>query len=275
MSLPLPYQAAVQEVVVCYQLQSPSSFISQVRLVEMTTPNVAQVRHDDPTDLKSTTPASYTSVIRGFVPAAALTLELRLNFQSAAKSISLGAGDAGVFSAEAIQNITFRDCVMEKSTLGLTANNHSSSYWHDILFDGCVFRNNRFGGAATGGAALPQNNFRFVNCISENNLDGPGFYSGGSVGIQLIGCRSEGNLGGHGFEFYEPKDFVLRDCSCVNSCSAAETAWSFAKSIGNAPEQPTLFRSRFRSPTPIVCPLLSSSSPIDPRAFRFSRARSP
>jgi hypothetical protein len=65
MSLPLPYQAAVQEVVVCYQLQSPSSFISQVRLVEMTTPNVAHVRHDDPTDPKSTTPASYTSVIGG------------------------------------------------------------------------------------------------------------------------------------------------------------------------------------------------------------------
>jgi hypothetical protein len=132
-------------------------------------------------------------------------------------AVNLETGDAGVFSAEAIQNITFRNCIMEKSTLGLTANNHSSSYWHDILFDGCVFRNNRFGGAATGGAALPQNNFRFVNCISENNLDGPGFYSGGSVGIQLIGCRSEGNLGGHGFEFYEPKDFVLRDCSGYNN----------------------------------------------------------
>ena len=49
-----PVALPVQEVVVCYQLQSPSSFISQVRLVEMTTPNVAHVRHDDPTDLKST-----------------------------------------------------------------------------------------------------------------------------------------------------------------------------------------------------------------------------
>jgi hypothetical protein len=426
MSLLLPYQAVVHEVIVCYQLQSSSSFISQVRLVEMTTPDVAYVKHDDPTDLKSTTPASYTSVVDAFVPMAALTVELRLEFQSTADSIALGAvglrmsasgcltgvteltatgdetdrttdlqtalddggivylgpglyiisnhidiksntrlhlhphaiirrslntpaqtqmirlinvynviveggvidgnkqspvpgvggqcsgltfsgshdvvirdveiknfpedatdpitgdqhgsygdgiyigsggetgyayrvrisnvyshgherhglfivagkdivvensvfsdttgdepgsavnletGDAGVFSAEAMQNITFRNCIMETSLLGLTANNHSSSYWHDILFDGCVFRNNRAGGAATGGAALPQNNFRFVNCISENNRGGPGFYSGGSVGIQFIGCRSEGNVGGHGFELYEAKDFVLRDCS--------------------------------------------------------------
>jgi hypothetical protein len=132
-------------------------------------------------------------------------------------AVNLETGDAGVFSAEAMQNITFRNCIMEKSLLGMSANNHSYSYWHDILFDGCVFRKNRFGGAATGGVGLPQNNFRFVNCISENNLNGPGFYSGGSVGIQFIGCRSEGNLGGHGFELYEPKDFVLRDCSGYNN----------------------------------------------------------
>ena len=127
-------------------------------------------------------------------------------------AVNLETGDAGVFSAEAMQNITFRNCVMESSLLGLTANNHSSSYWHDLLFESCIFRNNRYGGAATGGAALPQNNFRFVNCVFENNLNGSGLYSGGSIGIQVIGCRSEGN-NGQGFEFYEPKDFLLRDCS--------------------------------------------------------------
>jgi Hypothetical glycosyl hydrolase family 15 len=91
LGITLPPDVAIQDVIVCYELSSPASFISQVRLVEMTTPDQASVRHDDATDLKSTIPACYTSVVGGFVPATAVTLDLRLNFESARDRIVLGA----------------------------------------------------------------------------------------------------------------------------------------------------------------------------------------
>jgi hypothetical protein len=91
MGLPLPPQVMVEEVIICYEVSNPQSFISQVRIVEMTTPDQAIVRYDDPTDLKSTTPASYPSKIVPFVSTAALTLALRLKFQNTSDNIKLGA----------------------------------------------------------------------------------------------------------------------------------------------------------------------------------------
>ena len=91
MGLPLPQNITIHEVTVCYELSNAGSFISQVRLVEMSTPNQALVRHDDPTDLKSTSPTCYASKVAGFTPSVAVILELRLNFQNTSDEIKLGA----------------------------------------------------------------------------------------------------------------------------------------------------------------------------------------
>jgi hypothetical protein len=91
MGLPLPPNVQIKEVIICHQLSNSQSFISQVRLAEMTTPNQAVVRHDDPTDLKSTSPTSYSSKVANFTPSAAVTLELRLNFHNTTDRIMLGA----------------------------------------------------------------------------------------------------------------------------------------------------------------------------------------
>lgn len=97
MGLHLPPNVSVEEVTICYQISNlnskipPKSFISQVRLVEMSTPNQAIVHHDDPTDLKSTSPTCYSSKVGGYTPTAAVTLELRLNFQNTTDQILLGA----------------------------------------------------------------------------------------------------------------------------------------------------------------------------------------
>src|SRR5215471_401034 len=77
MGLRLPPDAQIGEVIICYEVSNARSFISQVRLVEMTTPDHAAVIHDDPTDLTSTTPATYSSAVSGLIPSGAVTLELR------------------------------------------------------------------------------------------------------------------------------------------------------------------------------------------------------
>ena len=68
------------------------TFISQVRLTQMTTPDVALVIHDDPTDLTSTDPTSYVSLtgkpkpkVRGTI-----TLELKVVLGSIGDSIRVG-----------------------------------------------------------------------------------------------------------------------------------------------------------------------------------------
>ena len=92
-SLRLPENITIEEVIVCYQVSNPRSFISQIRLSEMSTPDQARVRHDDGAALQSPTPARYSSIVPGVVPApgAAMMLQLRLNFQDAADRIYLGA----------------------------------------------------------------------------------------------------------------------------------------------------------------------------------------
>ncbi len=93
LGIPITSEQAIQAIVVHYQLSNKESFISQVRLTEMTTPDRALVVHDDGTDLHSTTPSSYTSQVNGKRPRGALTLALRLNFAGtgASHKINLGA----------------------------------------------------------------------------------------------------------------------------------------------------------------------------------------
>jgi hypothetical protein len=91
--LVVPDEAKVMGVVVCYQILTAkprSTYISQTRLTSMTTPNVANVVHDDPTNLTSTTPVCYTSKASGFVVKGTITLELKMVFGSAADKILIG-----------------------------------------------------------------------------------------------------------------------------------------------------------------------------------------
>jgi Pectate lyase superfamily protein len=91
MGLRVPPNVTIDEVIVCYQVSNPRSYISQVRLVEMTTPDLATVFHDDPTPLNSTSPTSYNSRVTGITPVNAVLLELRLNFKNTTDAIRLGA----------------------------------------------------------------------------------------------------------------------------------------------------------------------------------------
>jgi len=91
MGLRLPPNVQIEQVIICYELTQSSSYIAQTRLAEMTTPDHANVVHDDPTHLTSTTPTSYNSVTSGLIPTGAVTLELRLDFQHTSDEILLGA----------------------------------------------------------------------------------------------------------------------------------------------------------------------------------------
>jgi hypothetical protein len=93
MGLNLPENITIEELIICYQVSNARSFISQVRLSEMATPDQALVRYDDPADLQSTTPVRYSSIVGGIVrtPGSAVTLELKLNFRNTADKISFGA----------------------------------------------------------------------------------------------------------------------------------------------------------------------------------------
>ena len=92
MGLRLPPRVRIEELKICYQVSNPTSYISQVRLLVMDTPDQANVIYDDGTDLKSTEPACYISQVGGKVPTPdmAVTLALRLNFQHKTHEIMLG-----------------------------------------------------------------------------------------------------------------------------------------------------------------------------------------
>ncbi len=91
MGLHLPPNVQIEQVIICYEVTNSRSFIAQTRLAEMTTPDHANVVHDDPTHLTNTAPTSYNSVISGPSPTGAVTLELRLDFQHTNDQILLGA----------------------------------------------------------------------------------------------------------------------------------------------------------------------------------------
>lgn len=86
---------AIKGVQVCYQVitNSPgSTYISQVKLTTMTTPDFSPVIHDDPTDLTSTTATCYTSNIAKHKPkvGGTTTLSLKMVFGSAGDKITIG-----------------------------------------------------------------------------------------------------------------------------------------------------------------------------------------
>ncbi|UCH72625.1 MAG: hypothetical protein JSU82_09515 [Rhodospirillales bacterium] len=82
----------ISNVKVCYQIvaEKPgTTYISQVRLTRTTTPDVALVIHDDPTDLTSTTPTCHLSK-SGADVAGTTTLALRMVFGSKSDLIRIG-----------------------------------------------------------------------------------------------------------------------------------------------------------------------------------------
>ncbi|NIT56868.1 MAG: T9SS type A sorting domain-containing protein [Aliifodinibius sp.] len=91
LGLPVPSNVQIDSVKLCYELSSSSSFISQIRLTSMTTPDAATVMYDDPTDLTNVGPTCYSSHVDGLVPDGAITLSLRLNYASASDWIDFGA----------------------------------------------------------------------------------------------------------------------------------------------------------------------------------------
>lgn len=79
LGLPVPSGTKVKGVVVCYQvIGAKSTYISQVRLTQMTTPNSALVKHDDPTNLTSTAPVCYKSTASVFTVNGTITLALKV-----------------------------------------------------------------------------------------------------------------------------------------------------------------------------------------------------
>ncbi len=91
LGLSVPAGTTINGVRVCYQvIGTPGTHITQVRLTEMTTPNVAVVRWDDAVTLGSTTPVCYTSRQAAFVTAGTITLMLRIAIAKAHDQILLG-----------------------------------------------------------------------------------------------------------------------------------------------------------------------------------------
>ena len=86
---------AIKGVEVCYEVitDSPgSTYISQVRLSTMTTPDFSTVIHDDATNLTSTTATCYTSNTAKRKPkvGGTTTLSLKMVFGSAGDKITIG-----------------------------------------------------------------------------------------------------------------------------------------------------------------------------------------
>jgi len=77
----------------CYQVITDSpgtTYISQVRLTKMTTPDVAIVIHDDDTNLMDTSPTCYKSLIDDRKVTGTITLALRVVFGSTSDMILIG-----------------------------------------------------------------------------------------------------------------------------------------------------------------------------------------
>jgi hypothetical protein len=80
----------IKGVHVCYAIQTESeTYISQVRLTQMTTPDKALVVHDDGTNLTSTSPTCYTSEAEVKVEGT-ITLALKMVFGSESDVILIG-----------------------------------------------------------------------------------------------------------------------------------------------------------------------------------------
>ncbi|MBD3236411.1 MAG: T9SS type A sorting domain-containing protein [Candidatus Eisenbacteria bacterium] len=89
--LTLPSNVTIEGVHVCYELASPQSFISQVRLTRMVFPNTATVIHDDPTDLTDPGPTCYLSPVYSEAVESTISLSFRLYFDSVDDWVDIGA----------------------------------------------------------------------------------------------------------------------------------------------------------------------------------------
>jgi hypothetical protein len=88
-------KTAIKGVEVCYEVIAAlpgSTYISQVRLTTMTTPDFSTVILDDPTDLTSTSPTCYTSNTgkSKLKVGGTISLDLKMVFGSASDKIRIG-----------------------------------------------------------------------------------------------------------------------------------------------------------------------------------------
>ena len=89
----LPAGCAVTAIRICYQLSDSGSFISQIQLQEMQTPEHTLVAHDDTSELRELTPACYVSAVHGYRPKGAVTLAMRLRFHDTVIASRSGASE--------------------------------------------------------------------------------------------------------------------------------------------------------------------------------------
>jgi hypothetical protein len=102
------------------------SFISQVRLTTMSTPDRAWVIHDDGTDLQSPTPTCYVSHVRRLNVAldiAAITLSLRLNFANSRDKIMMEA--IGVTLAQRTPDLSEVICMTNNCEAAFSSLQHA------------------------------------------------------------------------------------------------------------------------------------------------------
>lgn len=116
LGLTIPSNVQIDSVLLYYELDNSASFISQVRLTNTTTPDVAFVRHDDGTDLTDVGPTGYASYVGGLVAEGTITLALRLNFGDPSHWIDIG-GIGLVVSDVSTSIEEARDAIPEEYSL--------------------------------------------------------------------------------------------------------------------------------------------------------------
>jgi hypothetical protein len=85
----------IDAITVCYDLNTSSSYIDEIRLVELTTPNTNAIRLVDTTNLTDDTGDCHTTTVLTtpypYSPAGAMALELVLRYTGTSHQIEIGA----------------------------------------------------------------------------------------------------------------------------------------------------------------------------------------
>ncbi|MFQ5706966.1 MAG: FlgD immunoglobulin-like domain containing protein [bacterium] len=141
LGLTIPSNVVIDSVIVCYRLSSAASFISQIRLTTMKTPDVSLVLFDDPTDLTEVGPACYSTHLGGAVVNGAITLALRLNFANTADWIDIGA--IGIVVSPTVTSVPEQNETGSPSNFSLGQNypnpfNPSTTIDYDVQQKGSV-----------------------------------------------------------------------------------------------------------------------------------------
>jgi len=93
LTIPSGASGKIRHVQICYQVDAAEAgrtYISQVRLTKMTTPDVAVVIHDDETDLADTSPTCYKSQTKIKKVQGTITLRLKMVFGDPSDAILIG-----------------------------------------------------------------------------------------------------------------------------------------------------------------------------------------